>query len=173
MNPKEAPHPEEPWDLHPLVPSQVHCHHHARGSFAVTIDGTTFPTVVLTQAFPRSQPGHYVALATPEGKELGILVDSSLLDPSSRAALQQELRRRYVMPIVTQVERVQQRPGSWTFDLATDRGPMQISVRNLHEHLEGLGADRIILTDIDGRTAEVSSIRALDAHSQRELSKIL
>ena len=163
----------DPWELHQIQPSELTCQRTLGGTLAVKLGGQVNSGVEVTQAFPRSSPGRFLAFFDREGQELGMLDDLATLDAASQEAILTELRLRYVRPVVTSIARVRQEPGSWTFDLVTDRGPMRLCVRNLHEHLVGLGADRMILTDVDGRACEISSIHALDAHSRRELGKIL
>jgi len=166
-------HQRDPWELYEIVPEALVCRRGPGRLLEIVLDGQVYSGAVATQAFPRSAPGRYVIFSDTSDNELGLLQDPTTLDPASREVLEAELRLRYVMPIVTKIERVRQNPGSWTFDVITDRGPLRLSVRNLHEHLEGLGSDRLILTDVDGRTAEISSIQALDFHSKRELAKVL
>jgi hypothetical protein len=173
ISPKADQTSPNPWDLRVLDGARVTFYHVEGGLFAATVEDESYLGVLVTQAFPRSEPGHYLVLFAADGKELGMLTDSRDLDDHSQKALALELQRRYVRARVTRIERVYQTPGSWNFDLYTDRGPLELSMRNLHEHLEGLGQDRLVLTDGDGRTCEIPSIAALDPHSQHELAKIL
>lgn len=50
---------------------------------------------------------------------------------------------------------------------------MQVIMRNLHDHVEAVGSDRMVLTGIDGRTCEIVSIGGLDRQSRRQMAKVL
>lgn len=144
------------------------------GVLAARVKGREYREVVLIRAFPRSDPWAHLVLTTlDDEEEIGLIERLEDLDEESRQAARADLRNRYLVPRVTAVRAVRQDPGSWTWTVETDRGPMQIIMRNLHDHLEVLGHDRMVLTGVDGRSCEIVSVRALDAQSRRQMAKVL
>lgn len=160
-------------DVYQIPATELTCRRTQGGRLEVFLSGVLHSGVQVSQAFPRSDPGRYLVLADSDQRELGMVVDLAQLDSGSQDALAKEIRLHYIMPVLMRVESIRQQAGSWSFRLNTDRGPMRFVIRNLHEHVEGVGTDRMILTAADGRSCEIASIRALDARSQRELAKII
>src|SRR5512146_2619039 len=64
--------------------------------FCATVEDRTYLTVKPVWAAPLSRPGAYLALLDEAGEEIALLPDVAVLAASSRAALQEELRRRYL-----------------------------------------------------------------------------
>lgn len=46
----------------------------------------------------------------------------------------------------------------WIWQLETDAGLMRMTMHNLHEHVQLHGANRILLTDMSGRRAEIRDL---------------
>ena len=160
-------------DIYQIPAHELTCRRTQGGRLEVCLNGVVHSGIQVNQAFPRSDPGAYLVLSDRNQQELGVVVDPAELDPESQGALAKEIRLRYVMPMIRRIESVRQQSGSWSFKLSTDRGPMNLVIRNLHEYVEGVGTDRMILTGVDGLSGEIASIRSLDARSRRELAKII
>ena len=142
-------------------------------------DGVWQPVAVY-RAFPLSDPGHFVVLCRAGGAVLGMVVDPNALAPAERELLDQELALRYHAPHVTAVRRVHEdvsEGGHWTpalvWDVDTDRGPLRLYLPNLTEHVRVLGGRRLLLLDRDGRRAEITDVRALDAASRERIRRHL
>lgn len=61
---------------------------------------------------------------------------------------------------------VRQHHDLWIWQLETDAGLMRMTMHNLHEHVQRHGANRILLTDMNGRRAEIRDLQALDGASK-------
>jgi hypothetical protein len=155
-----------------LEPSSVRLRQTSGGLLEATVGNRTYGGAEINQAFPRSQPDHFLILSDAEHREIGIIEDISKLDGESIESVGFALRVHYLIPVVTHIRQIRQQPGNWTWEVVTDRGPMRLILRNLHDHLETLGPDRILLTDIDGRSCEIRSAD-LDLPSRRRLSRVL
>jgi hypothetical protein len=121
--------------------------------------------VSVARAFPLSDPDHYLGFLDGAGKDVGMLHDPGQLDPESRKVVEEELEKRYFVPIVERVLHVKEEFGTvyWTVD--TDRGEKEIVVRNLRDNLQELSSSRIIVTDADGNRFEFPDINKLDSKS--------
>lgn len=143
------------------------------GLLSMRLGEAYYPEVLLYRAFPLSMQTRYISVRTAKGDELGIIEDLAELSVDSRAEADKELSLRYMIPRVEQVVKIKQHPGMWVWELETTMGPLKMSMRNLHEHLQPIGSDRLMLSDMDGNRCEIASIRELDAGSRKQLGRIL
>ncbi|TYS60107.1 DUF1854 domain-containing protein [Sutcliffiella horikoshii] len=134
--------------------------------------GTDYANVGIFRTFPFSKPYEYISIWN-EDTELGVIKSVDQLDDESEAVLKRELHVRYVVPEVKRIQSIKEEPGLWIFALDTDRGPLKLMMRNIHEHLDLLPPNRIIITDMDGKRCEITNIKALDLNSRKELSKVI
>jgi hypothetical protein len=133
----------------------------------VSIDGAAaVPNVFLYRAFPLSDPTRFFSLRTEKNEEVGLVAEPSQLDPASRAIAEEEIRRRYVIPVVQRVLRVRERFEVLECEVETDRGPCHFSIRNLRESVLRPQPHRYLLTDVDGNRFDIPDIRELPLASQ-------
>ena len=119
----------------------------------------------VARAFPLSDPEHYIGFLDGAGKDVGILHDPGLLDPESRKVVEEELEKRYFVPIVERVTGVKEEFGTIYWTVETDRGTKEIVVRNLRDNIQELSQSRIIITDADGNRFEFPDTNKLDNKS--------
>lgn len=133
---------------------------------------TVYQNIGIFRTFPFSKPYEYISIWNEE-TELGVIKNVDQLEDESKAVLRRELHVRYVVPEVKKIRSIKEEPGLWIFELDTNRGPLKLMMRNIHEHLDLLPSNRIIITDMDGKRCEITSIKELDLHSRKELSKVI
>ena len=159
-----------------LDPADVDLRHSERGVLCGEVNGTAYPHLSLIRAFPLSYPEGYLALGAKEGdetREIGMIHSLSELDGRSRAAAERELRIRYLVPLVTRIRAIRQEPAFWRWNILTDRGPAELIMRNIHEHVRSIGPRRLLITDVDGRRFELRDTARLDGRSQALLRRYL
>lgn len=128
-------------------------------------DECTYLRIIAARAFPLSDPDHYIGFLDGAGKDIGILVDPSHLDPESRQILDEELEKRYFVPVVERVISVKEEYGAVYWRVETDRGEKEFVVRNLRDNIQELSSTRLLITDVDGNRFEFPDINRLDAKS--------
>jgi hypothetical protein len=148
-----------------LDPVSVTLSRNAGGDLAVSIDDRTYEKAKAIRAFPLTAASACVAFTDSEGKELGIVEDSSLIEPGSRQVLQEALDEAYLATQVVTIFSVTANHSMTTWDMQTTRGRRIVHVRDRGE-IRALSTSRVILTDINGIKYEVASIEALDEKSQ-------
>lgn len=121
--------------------------------------------VSVARAFPLSDPEHYIGFLDGAGKDVGVLHDPGLLAPESRKVVEEELEKRYFVPIVERVVSVKEEFGTVYWTVETDRGTKEIVVRNLRDNIQELSQSRIIITDADGNRFEFPDTSKLDSKS--------
>ncbi len=118
------------------------------------------------RAFPLSNPDQYIGFLDVQNKDIGIITNPALLDAESRKIMEEELEKRYFVPLIRKVLSVKEEFGTVTWKVETDRGQRDIMVRNIRDNLQELSASRIIVTDVDGNRYEFPDISRIDGRSQ-------
>ena len=103
----------------------------------------------------------------------GVIRSSSELDAESRRVVEEELNRRYFMPIIRRIRKVVERFGVVEWHVDTERGPCQFTTRDLRENVLRLGAARYIISDVDENRYEIPDTSRLDAKSLASLLRHL
>ena len=129
--------------------------------------------VTLVRLFPLTDPNTWISLLDKEGREVGVLLDLVGLSAENHALVQEELRRRYLVPEVSRILARKPRFDLMEWTVETDRGPTTFLTRNLREQMQPPGSDRIIITDIEGNRYDVPCLEALDPISRRRLESQL
>lgn len=126
----------------------------------------SYTRVSVARAFPLSAPGHYIGFLDASGKDVGMIYDPEQLDHESRRVVEEELERRYFVPVVERVLSVREEFGTIYWRVETDRGEKEIVVRNLRDNLQELSPTRLIITDIEGNRFEFPDITRVDGKTQ-------
>ncbi|MBP1990637.1 DUF1854 domain-containing protein [Paenibacillus eucommiae] len=163
----------DPYEINVLSPDHVSFCRGAGGVFKGVIGSTAYEELVVCRAFPYTYLTKYISVRNLKGEELGVIVEQEQLDEESRSELEKELSMRYFAPQVTRVDSVKQKSEMWVWELQTNLGPTRLTMRNLHEHMLFPGDSRVILTDMNGKRCEIPNVRALDAHSRKQLKDII
>ena len=124
--------------------------------------------VALAFAFPLSGE-RFVSVRDGKGQEIGVIRDVSALDPESRSLVRDELRLRYIRPVIQRVLDLKERFGSYEWTVQTDRGPWRFATWNLNENVHRLPDNRRLIVDVDTNTYELPDPNTLDAASRRLL----
>ena len=125
-------------------------------------------SVEIARSFPvHSQGGHLsVRNALDEERpEIGMIQDPAALDTESRLVVERELYRRYFVPQIQEIRYLKEEFGVLNFEVETDRGPREFSVRNPQENVREVGEDRLFIIDIDGCRYEVPDLAGVDRKS--------
>jgi hypothetical protein len=118
------------------------------------------------RGFPLSDPDHYIGFLDSANKDIGLVIDPSQLDPESRLVVDQDLEKRYFVPLIRKVYSVKEEFGTIAWDVDTDKGRRELLVRNIRDNLQELTSSRVIVTDVDGNRFEFPDISRLDSRTQ-------
>ena len=128
---------------------------------------------IVSRVFPLSHPGQYLSVRDGAGGEVGIIRSLDGLDSDSRRLVEEELSRRYFMPVIHRIRKVIERFGTVEWHVDTDRGPCRFTTRDLREKVLRLGSGRYILQDVDENRYEVPATPRLDSKSLASLLRHL
>jgi hypothetical protein len=137
-----------------------------------TPDGSRHVGVEPVRAFPLSEPGRWVSICDPEGRELLCLESLDALPEGSRKLLEEELSLREFVPVIQRIVGVtgDSTPSDW--DVETDRGPTRFTLDS-EDDVRALGPYRVLISDSRKLRFHIPDTRALDASSRRILDRYL
>ena len=171
--PEPLPTDPESFELRVLDPKRIRIFREAGVPRLTLRDDRSWSKVSVARAFPLSNPDHYLGFLDGAGKDIGLLYDPGLLDPDSRQVVEEELEKRYFVPVVDRVLTIKEEFGTIYWTVETDRGQKEVIVRNLRDNLQELSASRVIITDVDGNRFEFADVSKLDGKSQSVLLRNL
>lgn len=161
------------YEIRLLEPSKVRFSRGAGGVLEMEYEEVRSPEVLLYRTYPLSRQEQYISVRDGKGEELGIIEQLTDLAPDSLEEARKELRLRYLVPKVTRIDKIKQFPGMWVWELQTTFGPIKLSMRNLHEHIQMIGDKRLLLSDMDGNRCEIFDTDELDPQSRKQLARVL
>ena len=140
---------------------------------AVVEDELCCLRVLVMCSFPLSRPQEFVSLRDGSNREIGLIERLRDLDPESRRIAEEEIERRYFLPEITAIYRLEGHFGTYDWEVETDRGRRAFVVRGRSEHIIQLPPHRVAITDVLGNRYQVKDYTRLDRKSQALLYKVL
>ena len=122
--------------------------------------------VTLVRLFPLAEPDGWLAVIDGEGNEVGILMQLGKLSRESRAAAQEELERRYLVPQILRILSCRDRGEMVEWAVETDKGQATFITRHLREQVKEPAPTRLSLVDIEGNRYDIPDLAALDPDSR-------
>ncbi len=152
-----------------LDPSRLRFSASPQGHVRLEIAGDRcYLHVEIARSFPLDEEGRYLSVRnalSEERPEIGLLADEAELEPESRLLVERELYRRYLVPRIERITCLKEEFGVLNFEVETDRGPREFSVRTPQENLRQVGRGRMLIIDIDGCRYEIPDLERLDKKS--------
>ena len=157
-----------------------------------------FERVFLHRAFPFDNPNEYISVSgnfpKPEEekkeeekkpelkenttsfgelKEIGIISNISVFDENQRQYIQNELNRKYFIPIIESITSVKEKYGFSYWETKTNIGKIKFTVHDAFRNILKISEDRIMVTDVNGNRYEIVSLDGLDRQSFRRIELFL
>lgn len=136
-------------------------------------DDRSYVTVKPAWSAPLTRPGKYLALLNGKGEEIGTISDPESLNASSKAAVMEELHRRYLTATVHKITHAKSEFGAGYWHVITDRGERDFVTQSLQENAHWLSPTHLMLLDVDGNRFEILNADELDAKSRLFLDSML
>lgn len=115
--------------------------------------------------FPATQPGRYISIRTWNDKdeeiELGMIEDLAGFEVRQQALVMQSLARKYRLPVLTSIRSIRHVGGYLDFDVITDRGPFQFTMRWSQSQAVDFGPSGKLLIDTDDNRYVVPGLEQL------------
>lgn len=124
--------------------------------------------IQLSLIFPLTDRRSFLRVCDSEEKEIGLIRSIDALDEESRQTVDRELERVYFIPRIVKVKSIEDKFGSRTWTVETERGPRVFDVQG-RESLRFIAPSHLLVKDIDGNRYEIPSLGSLDPDSKRVL----
>ena len=108
-----------------------------------------------------------------ELKEIGIISNISVFDEQEQKYLEEELGRKYFIPIIASISAVKEKYGFSYWEVASDIGKIKFTVHDAYRNILKITDDRIMVTDVNGNRYEITSLNKLDRKSFRRIELFL
>ena len=169
-----------PWEAEPDIEVRVLKKGEARflkmpdGQIVLVWNDQAIAVGKILRALPISDPWRYLLVYDTDGNEVGIIVDIAELDDASQGVVREELERRYHMPKILRVLKVErlQKTGHTRWQVETDEGLKEFVVPG-SEHIFTSRYPRIFLVDEAGNRYEIPNFERLDPRSRRTAAPFL
>ena len=162
--------PELPPEGRTLAPADV-CFRREEARLQMREGEGAWREVSVVRLFPLSDPGGWLAVVDDKQADIGLLSDLEGYEPDQRALIEDELRRRYLTPVITAITAIRHRGDVAEWTVETDRGETSIVVRNVREKVKEPLPEHLTIEDARGNRYEIPDRTALDAASRRLLDR--
>lgn len=121
--------------------------------------------------FPLTNPEEFISIreADEKAKEIGMVESLAALSPRHREMLEEQIRLRYFMPVVTKVMEVKEEYGYAYWYVETSFGVCRFTTHMSNDAVAVLGESRLLITDIDGNRYEIPDFYALTVQERKRL----
>jgi hypothetical protein len=136
----------------------------------VEVDDRIYGGILAVRCLPASCPEKFISLryadAEEEEHEVGIIRDLKDWPAPVRALIERALERRYFMRRITGIESIKTMYGLLSFQVKTDCGAAQFTMRSGHRHTMDYGRKGKMLIDVDENRYVLEGIDALPRRQQ-------
>lgn len=146
----------------------------AHGRLVLTLaDGTRHEAVVPVRAFPIAAPLEGLSLVATDGREALWVDHMDHLPALARVLIEEDLAVREFAPVIRRIHKVSGFSTPSTWDVETDRGPVQFVLKAEEDIRRLSGRTHLLITGQDGLQLRVPDSTALDKASRKLLERFL
>jgi hypothetical protein len=136
-------------------------------------DGTVIENLEPRRLFPVTNADMFITLLDHDEKEVAFVRDLAELDEGSANELHQCFKEYYRIPHIFKLLESDEKFGSLTWKVETDRGTVSFRIRNRHSDIKCMNGKRVLIRDTNDNRYEIPDYTALDPHSRRLLFSYL
>ena len=137
-------------------------------------DGTVLENLEPRRLFPITNTDMYITLLDNNEKEAAFVRDLCEIDEDSRRALEECFAEYYMIPKIQRIYHIEEKFGTLTMKVTTDRGDVSFSIRNRNSDIKKLrGTSRVVIRDSNDNRYEICDVNTLDSQSMRLLYSYL
>lgn len=149
-----------------VVDHAVHADHRRRGSSEPTsIEKPRLRGAFVVCAFPASHPEHYLSVRAWDEKgdetEIGLIRSLDDWPEEARAIIRASLNRRYLLRRIERIHRMELAHGYLEFDVQTNRGREQFTMRWSQSHAQDFGEQGKLISDTEDNRYVISDVDQL------------
>lgn len=145
------------------------------GLLGARLSGEDLGRIALMCLFPLHDARHYLAVRREVREredrygEIGIIADMDDFPADQVALMQEELDRRYFVPVITATNAAKEEFGHTFWDVETTAGNRTFSMSDLNNNVLSLGEGRVLLIDMDGNRYLIPDIEQAGEKARRQL----
>ena len=141
-----------------------------------TQDGKTYKNVNFLLLFPFTDLENHVSAVIRKGAEyteIGIIRHLKSLPKTMSQYVREDLKLRYFVPEIIEINSITTRYWFHKFDVKTDRGNKIFYLRNVRENVRFKADSSIVITDMEKCRYKIPDYDNLSAKTRAELDRIL
>ncbi len=119
---------------------------------------------------PVSGKGKEISFISNDQEYL-IIEGVHVLDPLSRAIVEEELEKNYYLPKINEIVRTEVFQGNRYFEVNTDKGRCRFVIKNPFTSIRKM-AKGVLIRDVAGNQYMIEDMGELDEKSRSELEKV-
>ena len=143
------------------------------GFTGLRYDGKEYKRIQFRRAMPDRYPSEYISVADQENKEIGMIKSLRDLSDGQLRIVSDELNRRYYCPEIIEIKSVRDKLGYVYIEMdvmaGSKRHERSAAVNDVNKNIRMIGANRLIIFDVDGNRFLINALDLLDAKSLRRL----
>ncbi|MFW6030465.1 MAG: DUF1854 domain-containing protein [Halanaerobiales bacterium] len=120
--------------------------------------------------FPYTLKNKYILLRDGEGEEIGIVEDITELNGKSRKLLTEELERKYFIPQISSVNKIEYNIRTTTWYVETNKGPITFEMRR-RSKIKFIDFNHLLIVDTNACKYEIVDLRKMDKKSQELIER--
>ena len=132
-----------------------------------------YKRIQLRRAMPDRYPSEYISVADHDNKEIGMIKSLVDLKGDQLRIVSDELSRRYYCPEILEIKSVRDKLGYVYMEMEVFAGgekhERNAAVNDVNKNIRMLGANRLIIFDVDGNRYIINALDKLDGKSLRRL----
>lgn len=132
-----------------------------------------YKRIQLRRAMPDRYPSEYISVADHENNEIGMIKALTDLRGPQLGIVSNELDRRYYCPEIIEVKSVRDKLGYVYMEMDVfaggERHERSAAVNDVNKNIRMIGANRLIIFDVDGNRFIINALDKLDGKSLRRL----
>ncbi|HEX3018914.1 MAG TPA: DUF1854 domain-containing protein [Chitinispirillaceae bacterium] len=121
---------------------------------------------------PLSGKGKEISFIS-SGREYLIIDGPHVLDPHSRAIVEDELEKNYFQPEIIEIICTEVFQGNRYFEVITNKGKCKFVIKNPYTSIRKIPGGGLMIRDVVGNQYVINSLDELSDKSRRELEKIM
>lgn len=141
------------------------------GFVSLQTRGKEYPRVGVYLTFPLTNPEEYISIreSDEKAKEIGMIEKLSQLPKEQQEMLQEQIKLRYFMPVITKVLDIKDEYGYAYWNVVTTFGACRFTTQMSGDAVIHLTDSRLLVTDIDGNRYEIPDFYQLGVMERKKL----
>lgn len=120
-----------------------------------------YASVYLHCSFPHTDRSQFISVRTADHQEVGMIRALADFPRETVSLLEEFIHLRYFAPRITKVIHIKEEFGYSYWETETSAGHSRFTVRRGGSHIQSVGENRLMITDVDGNRYMIEDVNAL------------